>query len=277
MYSYDDLLKKLGLDKSLENRKLIKPIINALIKNGEAEIIKQQINTDYVKVEQLYNILNELSEYFDYQYNTKIDLTKFLYYILNDKHINFDAIFCPGYTGDGYKDYIGKNNTLRMQILNSLSDKLSQMNIDSNFNIILANIFLENTDDSINPNWKEELAEHEKKFMKQATMYFADKQVKKLSDIYPENMYIVGFVNEKLCNGKTYDNFYKNNIKFYKKMNWDDVQIKYRNDRLFTIYNIISEYIKQQENGIYIPMETMYSRSKVISNNNVCAMYLIKK
>ena len=43
-----------------------------------------------------------------------------------------------------------------------------------------------------------------------------------------------------------------------------------------TIYNIISEYINNQTNGIYLPMETMYSRSKVMTMNNVCTMYLHK-
>ena len=277
MYNYDYLLNKLKIDNTLENRKYLKSIIHALIKNNDAMVIKQLIEVDYNKVEYLYNLFNELTLFFDYGYNTKIDLTKFLFYILNDKPLNINAIFCPGYTTRGYKNYIGNNNTRKLETLSELSKKLNQLKVETNFKIMLANIFLENTDDLDNPNWKDELYIHEKKFKEVANKYFIDDEIFMLSDIYSTEEYVKGFVIQKLCNGKVYDNFYKNNLEFYKKMGWDNEQIKYRNDRLFTIYNIVSKYINSVENGIYIPMETMYSRSKVISSNNVCTMYLIKK
>ena len=277
MYSYDELLKKLKIVNTLENRKYLKSIIHALLKNNDAEVINQLIEVDYRKVEYLYDILNKLAIFFDYRYNTKMDLTKFLYYLLNDKELNINAIFCPGYTSNGYKDYIGNNNTTRMETLSILLDKFNQMNILVNFKIILANIFLENTSDLDNPNWKAELANHEEKFVAVAGKYFEQNKIIKLSSVYSEEEYIRGFIDENLCHGKVYNNFYKNNIEFYKKMGWDDKQIKYRNDKLFTIYNIISKYINEQENGVYIPMETMYSRSKIMTSNGVCTMYLIKK
>ena len=277
MYSYDELLKILKIVNTLENRKYIKSIIHALLKNNDAEVINQLIEVDYRKVEYLYDILNKLAIFFDYRYNTKMDLTKFLYYLLNDKELNINAIFCPGYTSNGYKDYIGNNNTTRMETLSILLDKFNQMNILVNFKIILANIFLENTSDLDNPNWKAELANHEEKFVAVAGKYFEQNKIIKLSSVYSEEEYIRGFIDENLCHGKVYNNFYKNNIEFYKKMGWDDKQIKYRNDKLFTIYNIISKYINEQENGVYIPMETMYSRSKIMTSNGVCTMYLIKK
>ena len=59
-------------------------------------------------------------------------------------------------------------------------------------------------------------------------------------------------------------------------MGWNESEIQNRNDKLYTIYNIISEYINNQTNGIYLPMETMYSRSKVMTMNDVCTMYLHK-
>lgn len=277
MYSYNELLKKLKIVNTLENRKYLKSIIHALLKNNDAEVINQLIEVDYRKVEYLYDILNKLAIFFDYRYNTKMDLTKFLYYLLNDKELNINAIFCPGYTSNGYKDYIGNNNTTRMENLSILLDKFNQMNILANFKIILANIFLENTSDLDNPNWKAELANHEEKFVAVAGKYFEQNKIIKLSSVYSEEEYIRGFIDENLCHGKIYNNFYKNNIEFYKKMGWDDKQIKYRNDKLFTIYNIISKYINEQENGVYIPMETMYSRSKIMTSNGVCTMYLIKK
>lgn len=277
MYNYNSLIEKLKINNNPENRKYLKAIINALIKNGEALVVKQSIDTDYQKVEYLYNLLNELAIFFNYGYNSKKDLTKFLYYISKNNYININAIFCPGYTQNGYKNYIGNTNTARIKTLKELSNKLKELQIQADLKVILANIFLENTDNLINSNWKQELIFHEQKFIELARKYFNNNEILRLSTIYPDKEYIEGFILDNLCCGKTYDNFYKNNLEFYKKMGWNAEQIKYRNDRLFTIYNIISKYINSQKNGIYIPMETMYSRSKVMTNNDVCVMYLLKK
>ena len=191
--------------------------------------------------------------------------------------MDLNAIFCPGYTNNGYKDYIGNNNTSRLIILNELSSRLNEMNINAKFNIMLADVFLENTNTNDNPNWKNELSLHRELFKNLASKYFEDGSIKCLSDIYQGEEYIEGFVDKSICLGKVYDNFYKNNKDFYQKMGWTEEQIKYRNDRLFTIYTIISKYINGKQNGIYIPMETMYSRSKVMTSNDTCTMYLIKK
>ena len=277
MYSYDFLLEKLRIYNNLENRKILKSIVHALLKSGDAIIVKQLIDVDYNKVKNLYNILNELSSYFDYSYNTKIDLTSFLIYILNEKPLSINAIFCPGYTSDGYKDYVGTNNSKRIENLSKLSQKFDEMGVEAEFKIMLANIFLENTDYFVNSNWQKELKNHEIKFIELSKKFFNENEILKLSDIYSGEEYVNGFVDEQLCFGKVYNSFYKNNIDFYKKMNWTDNQIKFRNDRLFTIYSIISQYINCKENGVYIPMETMYSRSKVMTKNNVCTMYLLKR
>lgn len=97
-----------------------------------------------------------------------------------------------------------------------------------------------------------------------------------MSQVFNDEKYIKGFINRSILNGKTYNTFYKNNINFYHKMNWSEKEIIFRNDKLYTIYMIVSDYIKTQKFGIYIPTETMYSRTKVITNNKVCAMYLYK-
>ncbi len=277
MYNYDNLLEKLKVGNNIESRKKVKAIIHALIKNGDAIFVKQAIDTDYQKVEYLYEILNKLERFFDYHYNSKIDLTKFLCSILNDNALNIDAIFCPGYTNNGYKNYVGNNNTLRLMTLYQLASKLEEMEIDAHFNIMLANIFLENTNILVNPNWKEELVEHEKKFIELANKYFKRDEIMKMSNIYEGDDYQYGFVDEKLCHGKVYDSFLKNNIVFYRKLGWSYEQIRNRIDKLYTIYSITSNYINNQENGIYLPMETMYSRSKVMTKNDVCTMYLRKK
>jgi len=277
MYNYNNLLEKLKIDNTSNNRKYLKAIIHALLINNDAEVMKQLIKVEFDKVEYLYLVLNELKLFFDYRYNTKIDLTRFFSYILSGKSININAIFCPGYTSSGYKNYVGNNTTTRMETLNILSDKFDEMNISVDFKIILANVFLENTDDIKNSNWKRELVEHEKIFYEVGCKYFDIEDIIKLSDVFPSDEYIKGFIIDESCHGKVYDNFYKNNIEFYKRMGWDDKQIQYRNDKLYTIYRIISRYINEQKNGIYIPMETMYSRSKVMTDNGVCTMYLIKK
>lgn len=276
MCKYEDLIDRLNIVSDAENKKIVKAIVHSLINNEQARIIKQDIDINYALFEQLYNILNELKDFFDYRYSTKVDLTKFLNYVLTKEVLNIHAIFCPGYTKDGYKNYIGNNNSSRLIILKDLKTRLIEMSIPTNINIELADIFLENTDSSKNKNWKEELNIHRAEFIRVSSQYFEKKNIIKLSDIFTGLDYEKGFINTEICSGKTYDSFYKNNMEFYKKMNWNANEIANRNDKLYTIYTIISEYISQKPNGIYVPMETMYSRSKVMTKNDTCTMYLNK-
>lgn len=276
MYSYNDLVCKLKMDDNVTNRKQLKAIVNALIKNGNAIVEKQLIKVDINYVIYLWQIVNNLGCYFDYKYNTKIDLTKFIFYMINKNIVNLNAIFCPGYTKTGYKDYIGNNNSTRLETLNKLKDYLKKNNIDAKFNITLADIFLENTNSELNPNWKDELDLHVQKFIEKSKENFDLNEIIILSSIFTEEKYIKGYIDEKIIKNKTYYNFLKNNLEFYNKMGWNEREAQNRNDKLYTIYNIISEYINNQTNGIYLPMETMYSRSKVMTMNNVCTMYLHK-
>lgn len=276
MYSYNDLICKLKMDDNVTNRKQLKAIVNALIKNGNAIVEKQLIKVDINYVIYLWQIVNNLGCYFDYKYNTKIDLTKFIFYMINKNIVNLNAIFCPGYTKTGYKDYIGNNNSTRLETLNKLKDYLKKNNIDAKFNITLADIFLENTNSELNPNWKDELELHVQKFIEKSKENFDLNEIIILSSIFTEEKYIKGYIDEKIIKNKTYYNFLKNNLEFYNKMGWNEREAQNRNDKLYTIYNIISEYINNQTNGIYLPMETMYSRSKVMTMNNVCTMYLHK-
>lgn len=276
MYSYNDLICKLKMDDNVTNRKQLKAIVNALIKNGNATVEKQLIKVDINYVIYLWEIVNNLGCYFDYKYNTKIDLTKFIFYMINKNIVNLNAIFCPGYTKTGYKDYIGNNNSTRLETLNKLKDYLKKNNVDAKLNITLADIFLENTNSELNPNWKNELELHIQKFIEKSRENFDLNEIIILSRIFTEEKYIKGYIDEKIIKNKTYYNFLKNNLEFYNKMGWNESEIQNRNDKLYTIYNIISEYINNQTNGIYLPMETMYSRSKVMTMNNVCTMYLHK-
>ena len=276
MYSYNNLIYKLKIDDNVTNRKQLKAIINALIKNGNAIVEKQLINVDINYVIYLWGIINKLSYYFDYKYNTKIDLTKFIYYMINKNPVNLNAIFCPGYTKDGYKNYIGNNNSTRLETLNKLKDFFQKNNIDTKFNITLADIFLENTNSALNPNWKNELEIHVQKFIEKSKENFDLNEIIILSSMFAEKKYIKGYIDENIIKNKTYYNFLKNNLEFYNKMGWNENEIQNRNDKLYTIYNIISAYINSQSNGVYLPMETMYSRSKVMTTNDVCTMYLHK-
>lgn len=276
MYSYNDLICKLKMADNVTNRKQLKAIVNALIKNGNATVEKQLIKVDINYVIYLWEIVNNLGCYFDYKYNTKIDLTKFIFYMINENIVNLNAIFCPGYTKTGYKDYIGNNNSTRLETSNKLKDYLKKNNVDAKLNITLADIFLENTNSELNPNWKNELELHIQKFIEKSRENFDLNEIIILSRIFTEEKYIKGYIDEKIIKNKTYYNFLKNNLEFYNKMGWNESEIQNRNDKLYTIYNIISEYINNQTNGIYLPMETMYSRSKVMTMNDVCTMYLHK-
>lgn len=278
MYNYNEIIDKLNIENNIENRKCVKAIVNALIKNNDAIIYKQKFIVKIDKVAYLWSILKKMGVYFDYKYNTKIDLTNFFYYVLNDKPIIINAIFCPGYTKTGYKNYVGNNNTSKLIILKLLKQFLEDNYISAEFKITLANIFLENTNNELNPNWENELKCHIEKFIEKATIYFEKQEIIILSNLFTNKKYIKGFIDNQINikNNKTYQNFYKNNLDFYKRMGWSKEEIQIRNDKLFTIYNIISDYINTQINGVYIPMENMYSRSKVMTENKVCTMYLHK-
>lgn len=276
MYNYNDLICKLKIDDNATNRKKLKAIINALIKSGHATVEKQLIKVDINYVVYLWEFISKLECYFDYRYNTKVDLTKFIYYIINKNIVNLNAIFCPGYTKDGYKNYIGNNNSIRLETLNMLKDYLKKNSINVRFNITLADIFLENTNSELNINWENELKLHIQKFVEKSKENFDLDEIILLSYIFTGEKYIKGYIDEKIIKNRTYYNFLKNNLEFYNKMCWNESEIQNRNDKLFTIYNIISEYINSQSNGVYLPMETMYSRSKVMTMNGVCTMYLYK-
>ena len=167
-------------------------------------------------------------------------------------------------------------NRLGFLIDDKLKDYLKKNNVDAKLNITLADIFLENTNSELNPNWKNELELHIQKFIEKSRENFDLNEIIILSRIFTEEKYIKGYIDEKIIKNKTYYNFLKNNLEFYNKMGWNESEIQNRNDKLYTIYNIISEYINNQTNGIYLPMETMYSRSKVMTMNDVCTMYLHK-
>ena len=76
---------------------------------------------------------------------------------------------------------------------------------------------------------------------------------------------------------KVYNSFYIANRNFYVKLGFSEEQIKDRNDKLATMYILVSNYINSLDSGIYLPMENMYDREKIIANNGTCTMYLIQR
>ena len=57
-------------------------------------------------------------------------------------------------------------------------------------------------------------------------------------------------------------------------MGFTEEQMKYRNDRLITMYRLFSDYLNIESNSVFLPMENMYERENIFSENRTCTMYL---
>lgn len=275
--NHNELYDKYNIIQTPENKRLVKSILTAMESNNLSTLRNQKIVFDDKIFEKLYNISIVLKDFFDYRYNVRVDLEKIFEYILTsdiDNKINFYAIFCPGYTENGYKEKIGRTTHKKIIQLKELKERLIESHIDCNFYCLYADIFVENFNYELNPNWEVELEYNKKIFCEFVVQYFSNKEIKFLSDIFSDDTYKKGFVDNDLLIGKNYEKFQSYNKKFYQEMGWDDEKIKYRNDRLYTIYTIIAKYISNQNNGVYLPMENMYARTKVFTKNDVCSMYL---
>ena len=270
---YDRYLINVGDD----SKKEIKSILTAMEKHGYSSLVKQKINMNEEKFYYLYSLLIKLKEIFDTRYNDRNDLEIFFDYVLQSIDgipINFYAIFCPGYNDDGYKDRLGKTTTIKIQKLFQMKHWRDKENSLHNIPCLYADIFLENCDELKNPNWEKELEVNKNLFKEYAIKYLECADIDFLSSYFPDSKYQRGFVDSSIINGNNYESFRKYNNNFYMKMGWDDAKAKERNDKLYTIYNIIAEYIiNTKSNGIYLPMENMYARTKVFTKKKVGSMY----
>lgn len=271
--NHNELFSKYLLVVNNENKKVIKALLTAMEKNGLSYIEKQKINFNQEVFENIYFLYNELKKIFDYKYNNRLDLEMFFDMIINN-NINFYAIFCPGYTDDGYKNRLGKTTTTKIKQLKDLKVILTDWKINYQLKCLYADIFLENCDNIKNKNWEQELDLNKKLFMDFALNYFDESEIGFLSDIFDGIEYKQGFINKEVLEGRNYQEFMKYNQAFYKKMGWDNETIKFRNDKLYTIYCIIADYLKSLGNTAYLPMENMYARTKVFTKKGVCSMYL---
>ena len=71
--------------------------------------------------------------------------------------INFNSLFCPGYTRYGYKSELGHTTKWKLEELSKIRDFLDSYGIKSSFKNYYSDVFLENTDSKLEPNWKEQM------------------------------------------------------------------------------------------------------------------------
>lgn len=275
--THKELYDRYLIDTSDDSKKEVKAILTAMEKHGYSNLVKQNINMNEQMFCYLYSLLIKLKEIFDTRYNNRNDLETFFNYVLQSTvmiPINFYAIFCPGYNDDGYKDRLGKTTTTKIQKLSQMKQLLDNENILHNINCLYADVFLENCDELKNPNWEKELEVNKNLFKKYATNHLECANIDFLSSYFPDSKYQKGFIDYSIINGNDYESFRKYNNNFYMKMGWDEAKAKDRNDKLYTIYNIIAEYIiNTNSNGIYLPIENMYARTKVFTKKKVGSMY----
>ena len=72
----------------------------------------------------------------------------------------------------------------------------------------------------------------------------------------------------------TFSAFVKSNRKFYESLNFTEEQMSIRNARLITMYRELSNYLNTLNNVVFLPMENMYERENIFSENGTCTMYL---
>ena len=115
--------------------------------------------------------------------------------------------------------------------------------------------------------------------MKEANKYFPKEKVINASDlsIFKGKENIEGFIDKDIIDNtrkKIYKSILISNKKFYDKLGFTEEEMIFRNDRLITMYKILSDYLNEQENMVFLPMENMYERENIFSENKTCTMYL---
>ncbi len=273
-----------NIENNIVNRNSIKCLLKAMNKKGLSSIQGQYYLYDENTFIYLVTIYKKLIKYFDFFYSLKSDLiTMFLYLIdarNNKTEINFNAFFCPGYNDKGgYKDHLGNTTVKKLAILGNLSKFLKKEKIPYQIHCYYCDSYIENCDDKVNKNWLQELTFNKELFKKECAKYFDDSSIHCTSDmdIFKDEDSYAGHIDYFIISRipkKIYNSFYIANEVFYKKLNFSEEKTKERNDILATMYIKVSEYINNLINGVYLPMENMYDREKIIANNNTCTMYL---
>ena len=116
-------------------------------------------------------------------------------------------------------------------------------------------------------------------FHKEGEKYFDKDEVLNASSIpiFNKENAEVGYIDNTIIESiksNTYSAFIKSNRKFYESLGFTEEQMKLRNDRLITMYRELSNYLNTLENAVFLPMENMYERENIFSENKTCTMYL---
>ncbi len=223
----NDINKKYNIENNQINFVAIKSMINVLIKNNEAYLSNQKlmINEDILKI--FIELYREFQYFFDLNYNRKSDFLLFftaLYNsIKNNEIINFDALFCPGYSKNGYKDNLGVTTKWKLKLLKDMSLFMHSRNILNNITCYYSDVFLENTNYELEPQWHEQLLLNMNAFHKEGKKYFDNNQILNMSQlpIFSSEKSIGGYVDSDIIKKiplSTYKAFKKCNQRFYDKM-----------------------------------------------------------
>lgn len=279
----NDIFQIYGIEKKQLNVNAVKGLISAMVDKNKCTYEKQQIVFDENFFFDCWQVYKDSLIFFDPNYNRKTDFSLYFKHIIDckddfEKSVNFHALFCPGYSRYGYKDHLGNTTLWKLKELRNLTDMLNNhMNV--NLTCYYSDVFLENCNPSLEPNWEEQLKYNRALFHEEAAKYFDDDMVRNVSelDVFSKKEDIEGYIDEDIIKSiplTTYSAFKKGNDKFYHSLGFTEEQIKFRNDRLITMYRIFSDYLNNLNNSVFLPMENMYERENIFSENNTCTMYL---
>ena len=279
----NDIFKKYNIQKSECNTNAIKAIISVLKEKELCTVDKQRIIIDDKNIDYYINTYLELLNHFDPNYNRKEDFMSLYRYIvlsqLDNQVVNFNSLFCPGYTKYGYKNKLGHTTIWKLEELSKVRETLNNLGIYNTFKNYYSDVFLENFNSEYEPNWYEQMSYNRELFHKEGEKYFNKEEVLDASTIpiFSNKDDIYGHINNEIIENiskKTYTAFVKSNKNFYEKLGFDEVQMKNRNDRLITMYRELSDYFNTMANIVFLPMENMYERENIFSENKTCTMYL---
>lgn len=278
-----DIFKTFNIERTQLNTIAVKGLIAAMISKGVCIQEKQKLVFNEQLFIECWSVYFECLTYFDFNYNRKTDFSLFFKYILDckllSKEINFHALFCPGYTKNGYKPYLGNTTLWKLKALREIIDTLRDNDIYSTMTCYYSDVFLENCNSKLEPNWQAQLNYNRMLFRQEGSKYFDFNDIKNASDIsiFTLEKDASGFVDDTIIGSipkTTYDAFVKSNRKFYTSMGFTEEEMKYRNDRLITMYRLFSDYLNTKSSSVFLPMENMYERENIFSENGTCTMYL---
>ena len=279
----NDIFKIFNIEHSQLNVTAVKSLIAAMVSRGICYQEKQKLIFDEQIFINFWSLYSECLKYFDPNYNRKTDFSSFFKYVIDyimlNRKINFHALFCPGYTKNGYKSYLGNTTMWKLKTLREIVNLFYDSSVDVSMTCYYSDVFLENCDSLLEPEWQSQLNYNRMLFHLEGSKYFDSNDVKNASDIsiFSSEKDGEGFIDRDIIASlpkTTYESFVKSNEKFYSSMGFSNEQMKFRNDRLITMYRLFSNYLNSHESSIFLPMENMYERENIFSENGTCTMYL---